>query len=204
MPTQTFVNLPKEKKDKILAAARKEFSSTAFEEASINKIVKEAGIPRGSFYMYFADKNDLLGVLLEEFRNQYLTFLKKKAARSKGDLKEMVVGIHDFILFASRDQENCGLIRNFLLYSASSPEHIANQFFQNMVNNFINVVDRSPFKRMDDDYVMQVVESCFAILKETIHHTLVSDRSFKASHERLENLLEIVSYGYLKEGDTIA
>ena len=59
MPSNTFFRLEKEKQDKILEASKKEFSKFPLEEASIANIVKEAGIPRGSFYQYFTGKEDV-------------------------------------------------------------------------------------------------------------------------------------------------
>lgn len=59
MPTKTFFNLPEEKRGRIFEAAVDEFSEVRFSEASINRIIKAAGISRGSFYQYFEDKEDL-------------------------------------------------------------------------------------------------------------------------------------------------
>lgn len=59
MPTQTFFHLPEEKQQRLLEAARVEFSRVPLNEASIAQIVKLAGISRGSFYQYFEDKEDL-------------------------------------------------------------------------------------------------------------------------------------------------
>lgn len=59
MPKQTFFNLPVEKQTRLLEAAHHEFSRRGFNEASINQIIKEAGVSRGSFYQYFEDKHDL-------------------------------------------------------------------------------------------------------------------------------------------------
>ena len=39
MPTQTFLNLPKEKQNKILESAKLEFSNHLYEDASINRII---------------------------------------------------------------------------------------------------------------------------------------------------------------------
>ena len=47
MPTNTFFNLPIEKKKKIMNAAKSEFVEYSFYDASINRIIKNAG--RGSF-----------------------------------------------------------------------------------------------------------------------------------------------------------
>lgn len=66
MPKETFINLSETKKHKIFDAAVQEFSTRRFSEASINQIVKTAGIPRGSFYQYFNDKEDIFQYLFEE------------------------------------------------------------------------------------------------------------------------------------------
>lgn len=66
MPKDTFYNLSKEKKKRIFDAAVQEFSIRRFSDASINQIVKNAGIPKGSFYQYFADKEDIYLYMAEE------------------------------------------------------------------------------------------------------------------------------------------
>ena len=65
MPTERFLRLPKEKIEAIRIAAAKEFMRVPLEEASINRIVHDADISRGSFYTYFEDKQDLLKWLIE-------------------------------------------------------------------------------------------------------------------------------------------
>lgn len=66
MPKDTFYNLSEEKKKRIFDAAAKEFSERRFSDASINQIVKNAGIPKGSFYQYFAGKEDVYLYMVEE------------------------------------------------------------------------------------------------------------------------------------------
>ncbi|HEX3011837.1 MAG TPA: TetR/AcrR family transcriptional regulator [Syntrophomonadaceae bacterium] len=65
MPKSTFYNLSEEKKKRIFDAAVQEFSTQRFSDASINQIVKNAGIPKGSFYQYFADKEDIYLFMVE-------------------------------------------------------------------------------------------------------------------------------------------
>lgn len=71
MPTQRFLKLRDEKKQAILAAAVHEFSRVPYSLASINQIIKEAGISRGSFYTYFDDKDDLMQYVFRGFRDGY-------------------------------------------------------------------------------------------------------------------------------------
>ena len=59
MPTRRFENMNPERKKEILRAARAEFSRSGLDGASLNDIIREAGISKGSFYYYFEDKIDL-------------------------------------------------------------------------------------------------------------------------------------------------
>lgn len=60
MPSERFEKLDEKKRQRILDAARQEFARVPYEAASINQIIRNAGISRGSFYTYFEDKRDLL------------------------------------------------------------------------------------------------------------------------------------------------
>ena len=61
---------------KILEVGKKEFLEKGFKDASLNKIVAEAGFTKGAFYGYYPDKaalfEDLVGEaakgLLEQFK----------------------------------------------------------------------------------------------------------------------------------------
>lgn len=59
MIKQTYYNLPKDKKERILKAIISEIDKYNFEDISINRIVHSANISRGSFYQYFDNKTDL-------------------------------------------------------------------------------------------------------------------------------------------------
>lgn len=89
MPSDTFLRLNDEKKKKLIDASFKEFSLNNFNDASINRIIKEAGISRGSFYMYFEDKKDLYFYLLEQYGEILSNNMKKDLIKNKGDLFKM-------------------------------------------------------------------------------------------------------------------
>lgn len=59
MPKETFLNLPKEKQDKIVLEAIKEFAYKGFNNGNIGTIAKNAGVSKGSMYQYFDDKKEL-------------------------------------------------------------------------------------------------------------------------------------------------
>ncbi|MDR1194120.1 MAG: TetR/AcrR family transcriptional regulator [Peptococcaceae bacterium] len=75
MPADRFFNLPAAKRERIFQAAVREFGRCRFSEASINQIIKDAGIPRGSFYQYFAGKEDLFLYVLGEISREKMAVL---------------------------------------------------------------------------------------------------------------------------------
>lgn len=60
-----FLNLEKEKQDRILNAAIKEFAEKGYDRASTNEIVKEAGISKGLLFHYFQNKKQLFLFLFD-------------------------------------------------------------------------------------------------------------------------------------------
>jgi len=60
-----FFNLEKEKQNKILDAAFKEFADNGFYKANTDNIVKEAGISKGLLFYYFNNKKELYHDLID-------------------------------------------------------------------------------------------------------------------------------------------
>ncbi len=85
MPTERFYHLPEEKKRMIREAAVKEFCRVPLDKASINKIVQNADISRGSFYTYFRDKEDVLEYIFEDVISQVQNFCIEFLTQEKGE-----------------------------------------------------------------------------------------------------------------------
>lgn len=80
MPKPTFFNLDTEKRERIVQLAIEEFASHPFRAASISRIVKNAGIAKGSFYQYFDDKRDLYHwLVLEHIAEAKMRFIADHA-----------------------------------------------------------------------------------------------------------------------------
>ncbi len=75
MPKNTFLNLPDEKQKLIISVAVDEFARYPFSHASINRIVTNSGIAKGSFYQYFEDKQDLFLTILQIVAREKVAYL---------------------------------------------------------------------------------------------------------------------------------
>ena len=98
MPKETFLKLSKEKKQKVLNAAKREFARVPIEQVSIKNIVENAEIARGSFYQYFESKEDLLAYILKENADEIDTKIKNKIYETKGDVFDAYIELYDLMV----------------------------------------------------------------------------------------------------------
>lgn len=79
-------NKKKQKKDALLNAAFDIFTSIGINKTSISDIVQKAGVAKGTFYLYFADKYDLRNKLIVHKANKI--FEKAETALNKTGITE--------------------------------------------------------------------------------------------------------------------
>lgn len=80
MPRPRFRHLPADKQQWIVEQAAREFAAEGFEGASLNRILEQAGISKGSAYYYFDNKADL-----------FLTVIQVYLAEVAGTMEELAL-----------------------------------------------------------------------------------------------------------------
>lgn len=116
MPKDLFFTIHEEKKTRIIEAAIKEFSLQLYEKASINQIIKEADISRGSFYQYFEDKEDLYFFLIETVvKNTSYNFLKEFIATQPKDVFSVYKALLTYNLQLLSDEKYQAFFKNMHL-----------------------------------------------------------------------------------------
>jgi AcrR family transcriptional regulator len=129
LPKVTFFNLTEEKRANLIEALQKEFSRVPLYEASISNIIKNANIPRGSFYQYFEDKEDayffLLNKQLEKSNENFILCLEK----CDGDLFDTMIEMYDLTLKEIAVDKNLQLLKNAFLNMTHEIERSFNKVF---------------------------------------------------------------------------
>ncbi|WP_042456855.1 TetR/AcrR family transcriptional regulator [Neobacillus dielmonensis] len=138
MPKVTFFNLPEDKRATLILSLKKEFSRVPLYDASISNIVKAAGIPRGSFYQYFEDKEDAFFFILNDFvaciNHQFFTLIKKY----NGDLFDTM---QEFFQIIIEEEENVHFFRNAFLNMTYRIESTFSRIFkEHETNNNLKVL----------------------------------------------------------------
>lgn len=112
MPTETFYRLPEQKRQRLLDAIRRELVRVPFSKLSVNRVIRDAEIPRGSFYQYFADREDLYRYVISDYAAFMETSVKQALIDSRGDIfSATLAGFEITVLFA-KQQENMMLLAN--------------------------------------------------------------------------------------------
>ncbi|MEW9108271.1 MULTISPECIES: TetR/AcrR family transcriptional regulator [Bacillaceae] len=146
LPKITFFNLPEDKKTILIKAAREEFSRVPLSQASITNIIKAAGIPRGSFYQYFEDKEDAFFFLLNEHVKENKQRFASILIKNNGDLFSTMLEFYESII--SEEEENLHFLKNIFLNMTHQIESTyARSFHDNQDRNsdynmFAGLVDQ--------------------------------------------------------------
>lgn len=121
MPTERFYRLPEAKKQVIRQAAIKEFARVPFEKASINQIIQNADISRGSFYTYFEDKQDVVRYIFEDNARQMQECCERELDKNDGNLFDMLEWLFEFtIRKLEESKEMVQLVRNVCSYQENT------------------------------------------------------------------------------------
>ncbi len=80
------------KREQILDGAKRVFMRMGFDAASMNDITREAGVSKGTIYVYFANKEDLFVAMVEMERAAFLASLKTVLSSHE----EIETGLYEF------------------------------------------------------------------------------------------------------------
>ncbi len=201
MPTKTFINLPDDKKNKIIQASIKEFSNATYEKASINKIIKDAGISRGSFYMYFEDKTDLTMYLLEITKNHIIQESRNVNQSMSGNLVSFIAGVHDVLFDHYQKAEYRNFFKNIMIYFQGRPESELRCMKGNMpinddIHDILKLIDKKQFKDQSEEFMVSTIEISLVILRNVLFKSFMLELNKEESKKLLKNYLEILHQGY--------
>ena len=204
MCRETFRRLPEEKRTRFLDAAWNEFNRVSIAEASVNQIVQKAGVPRGSFYQYFADKGDLFTYLMEDVGAHYIREYRKIIQQAGGDLfKAQRLAFAGFIGEARNEdplferclrllQLNPGLPMQLMVLEAKDSPVLA---------GVRDVLDTSALVRQDEDYLNQLFYITVMALATAVRDNLTNPEQAEQQRKALDLRLEIIQNGCLKQAE---
>ena len=194
MPRQTFNNLPEDKKKKILEAAKNEFSRVSVEEASINNIVNEANIARGSFYQYFESKEDLLLFMVNEASEKVKKMVDKKI-KENGDIFETFIFFYDKTIKTCKNSKDKEFYKTIFTNLKANDNIILGKAKEDIYNSLIENADISKLKNKEDLIIL--IDMLNALTRWTIIQSFMGKNQTEIRNKYLKQI-EYIKYGILE------
>lgn len=200
MPKTTFYNLSEDKKQKIEKAIKTEFTKHPATKVSISNIIEEAGIPRGSFYQYFEDKEDALKYIIEKFIETEHKEIKELLVKNDGDIFTTSIDIFEYIVQKNSDIEKRKLCTNII-------EELKNEntnMFENFKprdklkihqENLINVEDIILEDKEDLKYILKILS---IVIRNEIISVMREKKTIEKARTDLLRQIEILKRGMKK------
>jgi AcrR family transcriptional regulator len=200
MPTQTFYNLPADKQNRIIDATLDELGLHTYEHINIQNIIKDAKIPRGSFYQYFKDKDDLFAFFYDytaKIKFKYwgelfsptldIPFLKRlKAIYLKG--YEFSIDYPKMVKIGARISESQAL-RNDQNYRKAAEMGV------DLYEGFIKTDQAKGIIREDIDSRLLATFITEFIQKVTLDELLKETFDLKIIEKKVNQLIDIIGKG---------
>lgn len=164
-----------EKYTKILDTALGLFEKNGTHLVSIDEIVKGAGVAKGTFYLYFKDRYDLISTLIIEEASKYMSLLSDEyEPRDFGDVSTSVRHYIEYISdFLQKNKTLCILIEKNLNTCvnavAQTKEGPIKELYEKIFSELINCgVSEAEARAKLYLYIELIVSSCCnAIIRET-------------------------------------
>ncbi len=120
MASERFYRLSARKRKLICDAGFRELARVPIDKVSINRIIQDAEISRGSFYTYFEDKWDLLRLIMDEKRKEMQASAGHYLISSGGDVWFMLRSVFNDCLKFCSSEETRAFLQNMVNYVNSS------------------------------------------------------------------------------------
>ena len=200
MPKDTFFNLDNEKREKIKNAAKAEFLANPLRKARVSNIVTEAKIPRGSFYQYFEDLDDLYYYIVEEVFSEIFAagYLYSDMT---SDLFEFAKISFEFDYIGFKKESRHEFMNNVFQSIANNEEYLLefNKKRVDYVEEILNRLDLSNIKYTDRKDLVKMYQMIQELKISVLHRTLVRNHSKEETFADFEFYLDIMKNGLLKE-----
>lgn len=153
-------------RDMIKVHATELFESRGVDGTSVNDIVKNAGIAKGTFYLYFRNKDDLINEVFEKYGE---AFFREVILRNK-ELPKIVFFASSTIEFFSSNKmflielrKNLGSHRDYPYFRKTMTA------FSGVILNFLNLNENYPITQLDtysEIIISTILEICYRLIIE--------------------------------------
>ncbi|MDO1584320.1 TetR/AcrR family transcriptional regulator [Rhizobium oryzicola] len=128
------------KREQILDGAKRVFMKLGFDAASMNDITREAGVSKGTIYVYFNGKDDLFSAIMERER-QRLAHSMEDILAGREDVRDGLYRYGMGFIERITSESSISALRTMIAVVPRMP-NLSRNFFQNDSFNVRTVLER--------------------------------------------------------------
>lgn len=204
MPKETFYNLETNKRHKIVQAAIQEFTEHELHKSRVSNIIKMANIPRGSFYQYFEDIDDLYYHVIDSvfddiFAEGYYH------ANETDDLFDYTRRTFEVDMKGFLDDKRHQFIKNVLKSIGSNHEYLThhNVKRREYILSIMNKMNLQSYRIESEEEKIRMYEFLQTIKRSIIHQMMMKQMTDYDAKQVLNWHLDIVKNGLQPQGDNV-
>lgn len=197
MPKPTFLNLAPSKRDHIVNQTVSLILNGPIQDISVSDVVKASDIPRGSFYQYFEDLQDLMVYVYETFITKFETYKMDQIKSHRYTLFSLFEDSFekDYLFFTTSDfHQVYGKLfneRKFVGLDLAAHEKGRIAFIQKVIGS----VDTEDVKHLSlaeqtDLYILYL-----RIKNGELHRVMEGSKTYEDAHETFQFYLRILKRG---------
>ena len=161
-------------RDLIRANALALFKEKGVENTSVNDIVNEAGIAKGTFYLYYNNRDDLINAVFEEFASEFL----REVIEANKDLQKIAPFAESLLNYFNKNRMFLIEVRKNLTQHCEFPYYRRTMTaLSGVIRYFLNLYEQYPISQLDtysEILIWTILEICYR---------LFIDKSIKSQSE---------------------
>ncbi len=184
------------KRETILSVALTEFSINDFENASVNKIIKDANTSKGNFYHYFNNKEELYIALLKEAWRKKMEFMSITDENNIFVViqKQVIAGIK----FSKENPEFYQLSRRFAKEKNTNIYNrvlaaITNECDKESINSISQI--KYDMSNISDEFPKEFVDKLLIFIFNNINELFDDSDDISKMEEKLLLIIKVLKNG---------
>lgn len=197
MPSEAFQKLDENKKNKIINAMKKEFGRTAFDKTSVERIVKDAGISKGSFWVYFENKSEAIDYIIDMYMKDEYKIFKNKLINNNGDLFSTAREMYEYLVENNDARLLMGNIIQVLMTNQEREIAEYKEKGAKELKSFFKIIDTSNInkKYKEKEYIITLIKMITQSIRANALVVILNKCPEKDASENLERELTILKNG---------
>lgn len=189
----------------ILAAAVKIFTLKGFAATKLDVVAKEAGVSKGTVYLYFESKEALFKAVVNEFVLPQIARAEEQAENYTGSIKDLMVELVEQWRVNVLETDLSGIPKIIIAEASNFPE-LATFYLENVIQrarkfatNLIEFgIERGEFRKCNTNYAARAFLTPMIFTAIWRHSLAPFDENYDI-REYLNTHLDIFMRGILKD-----